>query len=164
MIVINHVVTFWFRNIFLFFWTLFRYNHFCYYRAWVYLSIRNVWSNLIINIKLQKPLIITWGILNSLRRLATWMDVTLDAAPTTPEMTLLRTSGEDPSLHLYSVSSPILLIEPERKLQLIRFNWRSMSHRFCVCPPLLGNTFIYLTRKPETVFLVKLRTSAFPVM
>ena len=53
--------------------------------------------------------------MNSLSKLATWMDVTLDAAPTTPEMTLLRTSGEDPSLHLYSVSSPILLIEPERK-------------------------------------------------
>lgn len=60
----------------------------------------------------------TWGILKSLRRLATCMEVTLEAAPTTPEMTLFRTSGEDPSLHLYSVSSPMLLIEPENKNEI----------------------------------------------
>ena len=44
----------------------------------------------------------------SFRRLATWIEVTLDAAATTPEIT----SGSDPSLHLYSVP-PMLLIEPE---------------------------------------------------
>ena len=40
------------------------------------------------------------------------MDVTDDEAPTTPEMTLFLISGVDPSLHLYSVSSMALLIEP----------------------------------------------------
>lgn len=57
--------------------------------------------------------VLTWGILKSLRRLATWMEVTLEAAPTTPEMTLLRTSGELPSRHLYCASSSIFVIEPE---------------------------------------------------
>ena len=41
------------------------------------------------------------------------MEVTLEAAPTTPEMTLLRISGEEPSLHLYCASSSMLVIEPE---------------------------------------------------
>lgn len=39
------------------------------------------------------------------------MEVTDEAAPTTPEMTLLCTSGEDPSRHLYSPSS-MLLMDP----------------------------------------------------
>jgi len=43
------------------------------------------------------------------------MDVTLDAAPTTPEMTLFPPSGDEPSLHLEMVSSPMLLIEPKIK-------------------------------------------------
>ena len=50
--------------------------------------------------------------MNRRNRLATWMDVTDDEAPTTPEMTLLRTTGVEPSGHLLSESS-ILLIEPE---------------------------------------------------
>ena len=40
----------------------------------------------------------TWGILKSRRRLATWMDVTEEEAPTTPEMTLVvLTPGTAPS-------------------------------------------------------------------
>lgn len=51
----------------------------------------------------------TCGILNSRRRLATWIDVTDEAAPTTPDITL-RTCV---LLQWYSASS-ILLIEPEK--------------------------------------------------
>ena len=40
------------------------------------------------------------------------MDVTLEAAPTTPEMTLFFISGLVPSLHL-TASSSIFVIEPE---------------------------------------------------
>ena len=46
------------------------------------------------------------------------MEVTLDAAPTTPEMTLLRISGEDPSLHLYCASSSMLVIEPATQREI----------------------------------------------
>lgn len=31
--------------------------------------------------------LLTWGILKSRSKLATWMEVTLDAAPTTPDIT-----------------------------------------------------------------------------
>ncbi len=34
----------------------------------------------------------------------------------------------------------------QSQISLIR--WRSMSHPFCVCPTLLGNTFLNLTSKP----------------
>lgn len=42
----------------------------------------------------------TWGILKRRSKLATCMDVTELEAPTTPEMTLLRTCGTVPSWHL----------------------------------------------------------------
>ena len=71
---------------------------------------------------------LTIGILNSLSKLATWIDVTLDAAPTTPDMTLFWTSGDDPSLHLYSATSSMFVIEPTRK----KYNYtgcpKNMSH------------------------------------
>lgn len=50
---------------------------------------------------------LTWGILNKRRRFATWMEVTLEAAPTTPDITL-RTWV---LLQWYSAPS-MLLIEP----------------------------------------------------
>ena len=42
----------------------------------------------------------TCGILKSRSKLATWIEVTDDDAPTTPEMTLFRTWGTLPSWHL----------------------------------------------------------------
>lgn len=45
-------------------------------------------------------LVRTWGILKRRSKLATCMDVTELEAPTTPEMTLLRTCGTVPSWHL----------------------------------------------------------------
>ena len=56
----------------------------------------------------------TWGILKSLSRLATWIDVTLEAAPTTPEITLFLISGLDPSLH-FTASSSMFVIDPAKK-------------------------------------------------
>jgi hypothetical protein len=53
---------------------------------------------------------LTCGILNRRSRFATWIEVTLDAAPTTPEITL-RTCV---LLQWYSAPS-ILLIDPEMK-------------------------------------------------
>jgi hypothetical protein len=49
---------------------------------------------------IQLIFVLTCGILKSLSKFATCMEVTLEAAPTTPEMTLFLTSGEDPSRHL----------------------------------------------------------------
>ena len=43
---------------------------------------------------------VTWGILKSRSKFATWIEVTDEAAPTTPEMTLFRTWGTVPSRHL----------------------------------------------------------------
>jgi len=54
-------------------------------------------------------LIFTWGILKSLNKFATWTDVTLEAAPTTPDITFLTW---DLLQWKYWVSS-ILLIEPK---------------------------------------------------
>lgn len=54
---------------------------------------------------------LTCGILNNLKRLATCIDVTLEAAPKTPEILLCLIVGDEPSGHLY-VPSSILLIEP----------------------------------------------------
>ena len=62
----------------------------------------------------EKGCILTWGIRKSLRRLATWMDVTELAAPTTPLMTL-RTVV---LLQLNSAPS-ILLIDPEIKWKIL---------------------------------------------
>lgn len=54
----------------------------------------------------------TCGILNSLSKLATWMDVTEEAAPTTPDMTFLTWD----LLQWYSAPS-MLLIDPEKRGQ-----------------------------------------------
>ena len=56
----------------------------------------------------------TCGILNNFSKLATWMEVTLEAAATTPEITLFWISGCEPSSHRYDWSSSILLIEPKK--------------------------------------------------
>ena len=63
----------------------------------------------------------TCGILNSLRRFATWIDVTDDAAPTTPDTTTLLfiwRSANDPSLQIQP-SWSMLLMEPESKSKIL---------------------------------------------
>lgn len=65
----------------------------------------------------KKPHTITCGIRNKRNRFATWIEVTDEAAPTTPDMTL-RTWV---LLQWYSAPS-MLLIDPENKIkQHIRF-------------------------------------------
>lgn len=106
---------------------------------------------------------LTCGILNNLKRLATWMDVTDEAAPTTPLMTFLTCV----LLQLHS-SPSMLLMEPEKRRKneiisprvtrpripstsaklngfLIKKFFRSSSQLFCfVCfpPTLLKNSAI----------------------
>ena len=57
---------------------------------------------------------LTCGIRKSLSRLATWMEVTLEAAPTTPEMTFRTVL-----LHWYSASS-MLLMDPGTNGKAVR--------------------------------------------
>ena len=72
----------------------------------------------------------TWGILKSRNKLATWMEVTLDAAPTTPEMTLFLISGLVPSVH-FTASSSILVMEPGKsKQKLIIYALNDMKYFF----------------------------------
>ena len=73
-------------------------------------SDQSAWKNYWKKWKLS----LTWGILKSRKRLATWMDVTLEAAPTTPDMTLLCISGLFPSWH-FTAPSSMLLIDPASK-------------------------------------------------
>ena len=77
-------------------------------------TIPNIFgSNCLLVVKKSQ---VTWGILNNLSKLATWIEVTLDAAPTTPEMTsfLFCDSGVDPSQHL-TASSSMLAMEPRKQ-------------------------------------------------
>lgn len=60
---------------------------------------------------------LTCGILNNLKRFATWIEVTEEAAPTTPAITrCFLPPGYSPSEQVAAMStSSILLIEPENK-------------------------------------------------
>ena len=65
----------------------------------------------------------TCGILNNLRRLATWMEVTEEEAPTTPDTTTLFSvslSALEPSLQVQPPSSTLLMEPGKQKNKLHR--------------------------------------------
>lgn len=82
------------------------------------LTSNNICSAHILNLVFSKSYFrLTWGILKSFSRFATWIEVTLDGAPMTPGMTLRCISGSDPSLHLYS-DPPMFAMDPKTKKRI----------------------------------------------
>lgn len=93
------------------------------------------------NESIPMQMALTWGMRKSRSRFATWMDVTDDAAPTTPDMTF-RTWV---LLQWYSAPTSMLLIEPEKRERERRINI-PLIHVGCIFVTLIrmSKNFLHL--------------------